>query len=148
MKIALVKSNGEVASIAYPSVLADYEDRQVYGEHLAVHVSENVDNETIFNSWYWDGDGEGWGTRQAAPSGEYDWVDNAWALNSDRLWEIIRGQRAEMIFASDWTQTADSPFSDSKKAEWATYRQALRDIPTNNSSVTSVSAVVWPTPPA
>jgi hypothetical protein len=29
----------------------------------------------------------------------------------------------------DWTQAADSPLSDEKKAEWATYRQQLRDLP-------------------
>tara|TARA_R100001460_G_scaffold106168_1_gene153450 strand:+ start:303 stop:521 length:219 start_codon:yes stop_codon:yes gene_type:complete len=28
----------------------------------------------------------------------------------------------------DWTQAPDSPLSDTKKAEWATYRQALRDL--------------------
>lgn len=37
----------------------------------------------------------------------------------------IRGQFLEM---SDWTQLADVPLSAEKKAEWATYRQALRDI--------------------
>tara|TARA_R100001129_G_C5254113_1_gene229223 strand:- start:54 stop:272 length:219 start_codon:yes stop_codon:yes gene_type:complete len=29
----------------------------------------------------------------------------------------------------DWTQATDSPLSDEKKAEWATYRQKLRDLP-------------------
>ena len=29
----------------------------------------------------------------------------------------------------DWTQAVDSPLSDEKKAEWATYRQKLRDLP-------------------
>tara|TARA_S200000501_G_scaffold375021_1_gene425978 strand:- start:56 stop:274 length:219 start_codon:yes stop_codon:yes gene_type:complete len=29
---------------------------------------------------------------------------------------------------SDWTQANDSPLSDTKKAEWATYRQTLRDL--------------------
>tara|TARA_R100001509_G_scaffold154401_1_gene116013 strand:+ start:1825 stop:2043 length:219 start_codon:yes stop_codon:yes gene_type:complete len=28
----------------------------------------------------------------------------------------------------DWTQAPDSPLSDEKKKEWATYRQALRDL--------------------
>ena len=30
---------------------------------------------------------------------------------------------------SDWTQIPDSPLSAEKKAEWAVYRQALRDLP-------------------
>ena len=37
--------------------------------------------------------------------------------------------RDEMLKSSDWTQMPDSPLSDSDKASWATYRQALRDLP-------------------
>ena len=37
--------------------------------------------------------------------------------------------RNAKLAQSDWTQAADSPLSDSKKAEWKTYRQALRDLP-------------------
>ena len=44
----------------------------------------------------------------------------------------------------DWTQGNDSPLTDEKKAEWATYRQELRDIPATYSKV---SEVVWPTEP-
>lgn len=39
-----------------------------------------------------------------------------------------RSKRDGMLASSDWTQLADSPISDEKKAEWANYRQALRDI--------------------
>lgn len=50
---------------------------------------------------------------------------------SDNLefWADMLNKRNNKLSACDWTQTADSPLSDSKKAEWATYRQALRDIP-------------------
>ena len=41
-----------------------------------------------------------------------------------------RTVRDELLKASDWTQMPDSPLSDSKKAEWATYRQQLRDFTT------------------
>jgi hypothetical protein len=39
-----------------------------------------------------------------------------------------RKYRDELLAASDWTQMPDSPLSEEKKAEWAEYRQALRDI--------------------
>ena len=42
---------------------------------------------------------------------------------------ILREQRDHLLLVSDWTQAADSPLSTSKKAEWATYRQTLRDLP-------------------
>tara|TARA_Y100000361_G_C10994498_1_gene255958 strand:- start:401 stop:643 length:243 start_codon:yes stop_codon:yes gene_type:complete len=43
--------------------------------------------------------------------------------------QIIRmkARRNALLKASDWTQTPDNPISN--KAEWATYRQALRDFP-------------------
>ena len=43
----------------------------------------------------------------------------------------VRHHRDMLLMESDWTQMPDSPLSDSKKAEWATYRQALRDITKN-----------------
>lgn len=41
----------------------------------------------------------------------------------------FRIERNAKLAATDWTQVLDSPLSDSKKTEWQTYRQALRDMP-------------------
>ena len=41
----------------------------------------------------------------------------------------MRQERNALLAQSDWTQMADSPLSNSKKAEWATYRQQLSDFP-------------------
>jgi hypothetical protein len=60
----------------------------------------------------------------------------------------IRILREEYLKATDWTVGVDSPLSDSKKAEWVTYRQALRDMPNTYSSETDVDNVVWPNKPA
>ena len=43
----------------------------------------------------------------------------------------IRGQRNQLLKDCDWTQISDST---ADKAAWATYRQALRDLP---SSITT-----------
>lgn len=45
------------------------------------------------------------------------------------LWSEVYNRRKARLKASDWTQVTDSPLSDEKKAEWAAYRQTLRDIP-------------------
>ena len=50
--------------------------------------------------------------------------------------EILRGRRDMLLRESDWTQFPDSPLTDAKKAEWATYRQELRDLPAVNPSPT------------
>ena len=46
----------------------------------------------------------------------------------------VRRQRNQWLEGSDWTQVPDSPLSDTKKAEWATWRQAMRDFPANIGS--------------
>lgn len=61
---------------------------------------------------------------------------------------FLRESRADLLKQSDWTQSADSPLSDSKKAEWATYRQALRDLTNNYTNEDSINDIVWPTKPA
>ena len=60
---------------------------------------------------------------------------------------LIRDRRRMLLQLSDWTQTADSPLSEAKRAEWAAYRQALRDLPDDQGGVNSIEDVVWPTPP-
>ena len=42
--------------------------------------------------------------------------------------EALRIHRNKLLQESDWTVMPDSPLSDSKKDEWKTYRQKLRDI--------------------
>ena len=59
----------------------------------------------------------------------------------------LRSYRDAMLNSSDWTQTIDSPLSDTKKAEWATYRQALRDLPSNYTDTDEASKVEWPEEP-
>lgn len=41
-------------------------------------------------------------------------------------------------------QMVDSPLSSELKIAWASYRQALRDLPNNSSSV---EEAIWPTQP-
>ena len=60
---------------------------------------------------------------------------------------IARAERDRKLQATDWTQGADSPLSDAKKAEWATYRQALRDITDTYPDPTSKDQITWPSKP-
>lgn len=60
----------------------------------------------------------------------------------------VRITRNELLAASDYTQMPDVTFNAGVKQSWATYRQALRNLPANiPSDITSVDDVVWPTPP-
>ena len=52
----------------------------------------------------------------------------------------LRATRNALLIACDWTQIADC--SIPKKAEWATYRQTLRDFPATISDARA--NVTWP----
>ena len=67
-------------------------------------------------------------------------------VTPDPMIEVKR-YRSMKLTSCDWTVGADSPLSDSKKAEWQTYRQALRDLPANQPNV-SIRTVTWPTKPS
>ena len=74
-------------------------------------------------------------------------VNGEAVARTDNILEILRLKRDALLIASDWTQVNDSPLSDTKKAEWSTYRQELRDLPSSHQSTTNFDDVVFPTQP-
>lgn len=62
--------------------------------------------------------------------------------------DFLRDMRDDLLQDCDWTQMPDSPLSDTKKTEWATYRQALRDLPSSYTNSNAVADIVWPTQPS
>lgn len=67
----------------------------------------------------------------AAAAGDHDWSD-------------VRGERDLLLMRCDWTQMPDADLSDDERAAWRAYRQALRDV----TSQDSPAAVVWPSAPS
>ena len=57
----------------------------------------------------------------------------------------LRHLRNILLRESDWTQFTDSPLTDSKKTEWKTYRQNLRDLPATASDPENAA---FPTKPS
>ena len=60
--------------------------------------------------------------------------------------QLAKEKRNALLTACDWTVGVDSPLSDSKKAEWQTYRQTLRDF--DYASITQDFGITWPTTPS
>jgi hypothetical protein len=56
-------------------------------------------------------------------------------------WAEVRSQRDQLLAGCDYTQVADAPGDTSA---WATYRQALRDVP----SQSDVDNITWPQEPS
>ena len=59
-------------------------------------------------------------------------------------WERLRTKRNALLVSSDWTQFIDSPLTDEVKAEWAVYREELRDLPDTTDDPTDPT---WPEVP-
>jgi hypothetical protein len=56
-------------------------------------------------------------------------------------WIVVRAERNALLSSCDWTQLPDAPID---AAAWSTYRQELRDIPTQGDPFN----IVWPEMPA
>ena len=63
------------------------------------------------------------------------------AMKDEEQAKNVRSSRDTLLSESDWTQLADST---ADKAIWATYRQALRDVPAQAGFPWTV---VWPEKP-
>lgn len=73
---------------------------------------------------------------------EWDAIEAEYAAGAnDRAAAEIRTERDAKLTESDWTQVIDAPVD---QAAWATYRQALRDIPDQAGFPNEVN---WPTAP-
>jgi len=73
---------------------------------------------------------------------EWDLMEAEYAAGAnDRAASAHRTERNAKLTESDWTQVADAPVD---KTAWATYRQALRDIP---EQAGFPETVVWPEKP-
>jgi hypothetical protein len=60
---------------------------------------------------------------------------------NEQKWEQIKLWRNAELSRTDWTQIADSP---ADKAAWATYRQALRDLPAQGGKAENVELPTAP----
>jgi len=58
---------------------------------------------------------------------------------------LLRSKRNGKLFSCDYTQITDSPLSEQQRADWAAYRQELRDLPANTPDP---KAPVWPEEPS
>jgi len=58
--------------------------------------------------------------------------------------DLAYAQRAAALQSSDWTQLPDVPLTDEQRAAWVTYRQELRDVP---SQPGFPGDIIWPIAP-
>ena len=84
------------------------------------------------------------------PSSAPSWDGSKWVFDgfsAEQSMEILRIQRNLKLAETDWMAGSDVNMTD----EWRTYRQALRDLPANNTPSLdengNLTGVTWPTKP-
>lgn len=75
---------------------------------------------------------------------DFDPATGKWVLSTGRAWELVRQERNRRITASDWSTLPDVPMTPERRAQWAAYRQALRDI----TSQPDPTKITWPVAPS
>ena len=75
---------------------------------------------------------------------EWAKTNTANAVDSSLTWNDIRLKRDEILISTDWTMTTGATVD---QAQWAAYRQVIRDIPQTYKDKTP-DDVVWPTQPS
>jgi hypothetical protein len=76
-----------------------------------------------------------------------EWVaegNTAEAVDNTLTWDDIRATRDQILRDTDWTMTSGATVD---QAQWAAYRQNLRDLPQTYKDKTP-DDVVWPTQPS
>ena len=147
--IAIVdNSTGQIEAMYTPGAVfheeGEYEEDNT---KTVVHLTDSVPNHVGFQQTQYYKNGA-WTTREWKGD-YYDWTsEEDWDFNSTRFWTTIREDREYKLRLCDWTQMADSPLTDEKKAAWATYRQALRALPDTNKNENNMNEIVWPTQPS
>jgi len=76
-----------------------------------------------------------------------EWVaegNTAEAAEDTLTWDDIRATRDQILRDTDWTMTTGASVD---QAQWAAYRQVIRDIPQTYKDKTP-DDVIWPTQPS
>lgn len=74
----------------------------------------------------------------------FDYTTKQWVLTPDLASADVLTTRNKLLFSTDWTQIPNNPLTSEMQAEWATYRQELRDVPQQSGYPYNV---VWPVAP-
>ena len=104
----------------------------VEGFNQSGHITSNVDGKYYHLKW----------NASEKKVVEDDDAKTAWELSEE--WKLIRAERDRLLTVTDWMTCSDSPaMSDANK----TYRQKLRDLPSDQKDETAYADITWPTKP-
>lgn len=110
-------------------------DFEIQGEYVIEGIANDstqyIDNGQIVNM-----------TPKPDGAAYFDYETKNWVQDIPAQEALVKNQRNILLSESDWTQLPDVPLET--KQAWATYRQALRDITSQEGYPFNV---IWPTKP-
>jgi hypothetical protein len=154
--LAYVQPNGLISHICTtpsnpPENGSMFEDLTIRYIYQANEADIGFISPGQFIEQYWWKNG-GWATKATPPADAtyYKWnLDTeSWVLDTDLVMYFVRVQRNTKLSLCDWTQLPDAPLSEEQKAQWKTYRQALRNVPQEQPNVQTPEEVIWPEEPS
>ena len=107
-----------------------------------------IDTDLVY--WKWSQGGQDWGFDPSITpinpieKAAVDALSNSekTTIITNHKWSCVRKQRDDLLVECDWTQGADVP--NAIKSAWTTYRQSLRDVPSQSDP----DNITWPTKPS
>ena len=110
---------------------------------LAPNASWCMDGEQTYNNLQWN-------SSDITKPTETEVNNKIAAIEAAFPLKYLREERDAMLVESDWTQGADVPVGI--KTTYQTYRQSLRDLPSDSSKWTmddnGMLSINWPTKPS
>jgi len=109
-----------------------------------------------YKAWSWAGEDYSnfiWQDSGTAPT-EDEINAELTRLTNEEPMRLLRLERNKRLTACDWIITMHKELGTNIPAAWKTYRQALRDLPSNSNpklddnNDLDMSSVVWPTKPS
>lgn len=147
-KYIIVNTQGAVVSVQQPA----FDNQIIEGWEEGMYtkeVSPSMSTQELLTDFYWDFENSALVSYPTPRPGAYFyWENNQWERYDNEYLKALKASRTQKLVASDWTQMPDSPLTLEQKVEWATYRQALRDLPDNlTGNEVSVEDAPWPVAP-
>ena len=140
-RFAFITNEGIINHILSTHIETEYTDGVSHNGYLVKDIT-GLD----ITGQYWTG--SGFLALPECPGKFFKWGGSSWVFQVDEAIQEVILQRNNKLYLSDWTQMADAPLTTEQKAEWATYRQALRDLPsTITGEENSLEDITWPTQP-
>jgi len=137
MYYTLYNNNGEIVKLLY---LENPDDLELNTSDLNVYygssnpITQYVDNDSLIDK-----------PENPYEYGIFNYETKQWEFDNQKAAENIIAERNQLLINSDWTDTYSASTRLSNYAEWQTYRQALRDIPQQE---TFPMSVIWPVAPS